>query len=148
MAVTPEGFPLKKKVKKSVDASKTTFKGDAAMKQTKSEQRLKLIRHRFHRLFGKPIMYQLPVTRKEIRDTTKEVILSFKNSMDDSLASGDEFIAVTSLGFIGGEKAPRELNPFLTRKERNQLLREVTEFKKAKEKFLSGVHNAPLLLMA
>lgn len=141
------GFsPAEKKFKKSVDAEKNAPQRDSAMEK---QTRLKLLKHRFHRLFGKPISHQLPVTRKEIKDTAREVRISFGDSMNDSTASGDEILVQASLGAIfGKEKQAKEISPFLTRKERNQLLREVTAFKKAKQKFWSDVHSAPLRLMA
>jgi hypothetical protein len=84
-------------------------------------ERLVIIKARWVAHYGLPIPGVLPVSRLEIRSTVEETVSSRLKAMDDSLATGDEVEAGSSLCFDSVIQREREEDFLLNEKERREL---------------------------
>lgn len=84
-------------------------------------ERLVIIKARWVAHYGLPIPGVLPVSRLEIRSTVEETVSFRLKAMDDSLATGDEVEAGSSLCFDSVIQREREEDFLLNEKERREL---------------------------
>lgn len=84
-------------------------------------ERLVIIKARWATHSGLPIPGVLPVSRLEIRSTVKETVSSRLEAMNDSLATGDEVEAGSSLCFDSVILRESESDFLLNDKERREL---------------------------